>query len=132
MSPDQIKKAKYLLKWKVDTKRIAWELKCPISEIEKLKKDKIQKPKTKHKVKHKGYYHYINSIEWGKKRIKKLESTKYKCEICKGKANQVHHKHYKTLYNEKLDDLQSVCGNCHKNEHNIPTELDKEFLNIVI
>lgn len=132
MTSEQLKKAKYLLKWKVNIKRIAWEVKCSVKEIEQIKNNKITPPKTKPKVRHKNYYTYINSAEWNKRRIQKLKSTNYKCEICKGPASQVHHKHYKTLYKENMNDLQSLCGRCHKNEHNIPTELDQEFLDIII
>lgn len=132
MSPEQIKRTKYLLKWKVPVKRIAWELKCSIAEIEKLKKNKVEKPKLKPKVQHKDYYHYINSPEWRHKRIKKLQSTNYKCEDCGRKASQVHHKHYKTLYKESMTDLESLCGDCHMDKHNIPSEIDKEYKTIVI
>lgn len=40
------------------------------------------------------------------------------CQNCKIKpAEQVHHKTYERLYNEELEDLISVCKNCHDEIH---------------
>ncbi len=63
------------------------------------------------------YSDYLLSPWWGWIRRKKLSSTGGKCERCKGRATQVHHKHYRTLGKEALSDLESICGPCHGREH---------------
>ena len=30
---------------------------------------------------------------------------------------EVHHRHYDTLGNERLDDVEVLCSSCHRNEH---------------
>lgn len=63
------------------------------------------------------YGEYLKTNWWKSKRRQKLDSTKHLCERCGGKANQVHHKHYRTLWREKNADLESICGDCHVAEH---------------
>jgi 5-methylcytosine-specific restriction endonuclease McrA len=63
------------------------------------------------------YAEYLQSKWWKIKRWVKLKSTKGRCERCGGKATQVHHKHYRTVGREKNIDLESICGPCHKREH---------------
>lgn len=36
-----------------------------------------------------------------------------KCQICDKNAEEVHHLTYENFPNEKLEDLQSLCSNCH-------------------
>ena len=62
-----------------------------------------------------GYDRYINSEMWKNK----ARYAKYKkgpdCERC-GKKNcvlEVHHKHYNTLYHERLEDVEVLCDVCH-------------------
>lgn len=61
----------------------------------------------------KSYQEYLNSPEWKQKSGDKLASTKGLCELCGEKATQAHHKHYNSKYNEKLEDLESLCDSCH-------------------
>lgn len=64
------------------------------------------------------YHEYIGSKEWAKKRKKAFRKHGRKCSICSStRALQVHHKHYKTLYREGMDDLQILCADCHANHH---------------
>jgi ssDNA-binding Zn-finger/Zn-ribbon topoisomerase 1 len=62
-----------------------------------------------------GYSAYIQSNDWRKKRKYVLGKLGHECQRCgaKDKSLQVHHKHYKTLYHEKLDDVQVLCEECH-------------------
>jgi 5-methylcytosine-specific restriction endonuclease McrA len=69
------------------------------------------------------YKNYILSKHWRKKRKRKLREQNYQCQNCKTKENlQVHHKHYRTLFNEKLSDLVVLCKTCHEEVHGLLTE----------
>lgn len=63
------------------------------------------------------YSEYLKSEHWQKTRARKLRRANYKCERCLNRAWQVHHKHYKTLWRECDSDLEAICGECHKSEH---------------
>jgi 5-methylcytosine-specific restriction endonuclease McrA len=65
------------------------------------------------------YKVYLESGKWKAKRLKVLKRDNFICQACGGKAWQVHHKTYKRIFNEHLSDLVSVCGDCHKDIHNI-------------
>ena len=61
------------------------------------------------------YRKYINSAAWFIKRDQVLLRANNRCEHC-GEENtklQVHHRHYRTLGKEKLNDLVCLCLNCH-------------------
>ena len=62
------------------------------------------------------YKKYIKSQEWKEKRQAKLETCDFKCECeggCVREATQIHHLHYDTLGNERIEDLQALCAKCH-------------------
>ena len=64
------------------------------------------------------YIKYLSSEEWKNIRDIALKRDEYKCQKCKIKnADEVHHLTYENLYNENLEDLMSVCYECHKNIH---------------
>jgi hypothetical protein len=64
------------------------------------------------------YHVYLKSTEWKIIRDKVVERDNGMCLYCKTKpAQEVHHKHYKTIYKEKIDDLESVCSDCHRAIH---------------
>jgi 5-methylcytosine-specific restriction endonuclease McrA len=66
------------------------------------------------------YQDYLNSNTWKQKRLKVLNRAKFTCERCKKKqATQIHHLTYDRIFNEKLSDLQAVCGKCHMAIHGI-------------
>lgn len=63
---------------------------------------------------------YLKSLHWKFKRWQKkmsfaLSGRVVACEKCGSQRNlQIHHISYKHLYHEPLDELQIVCGYCHR------------------
>jgi len=61
---------------------------------------------------------YMKSDQWRTLKNIKLYQTNHKCECCGSKSNlQLHHNTYKRLGQEKLTDLNTLCGNCHSKIH---------------
>ncbi|WP_123862073.1 HNH endonuclease [Chryseobacterium artocarpi] len=53
-----------------------------------------------------------------KKREVVFARDKYKCQQCKSKAAiHVHHLTYENIFNENLEDLISLCIECHSQIH---------------
>ncbi len=64
------------------------------------------------------YRRYTESRVWKSVRDVKLESTAYICEECGDTATQVHHLTYDRCGGKELmEDLQSVCTDCHSMIH---------------
>lgn len=64
------------------------------------------------------YADYLKSDHFQGFRLKVLKSRRYRCERCKGKYRlQIHHKHYASLGNEKLNDVMVLCITCHERMH---------------
>lgn len=67
------------------------------------------------------YQKYLSSAAWKAKRLQVLERDGYKCLMCDAvhegiftkEQLQVHHRHYRNLFNEPLEDLATVCPECH-------------------
>lgn len=68
---------------------------------------------------YKNYKKFLKSFEWHYIRNKVLKRDNYVCVYCGSKAIQVHHKKYGVWGSEKIKDLISLCGKCHKKIHNI-------------
>lgn len=67
------------------------------------------------KEKRNRYEQHISSPEWKETRKKILERDKNECRTCPSKERlEVHHRHYKNLGNEDLDDLTCLCHTCHE------------------
>lgn len=65
-----------------------------------------------------GFYGaYLSSPQWFARRERVLKRDGYLCVDCGKIANHVHHLHYATLGRERLSDLVSLCGACHKARH---------------
>lgn len=64
------------------------------------------------------YDAYLVSTRWALLRVKALTMVNYKCIVC-GSADtlQLHHRHYKTLGEESLDDVMVLCKKCHEIWH---------------
>ena len=61
---------------------------------------------------------YMKSNEWKQKRLLVLARDNHKCIICGSDSNlEVHHTSYKTLYNEDLNDLVTLCRYHHQLQH---------------
>jgi hypothetical protein len=64
------------------------------------------------------YQGYLNSPEWNTRRMAVLARDGGMCQAkCGRKATQVHHLSYMEVGNEPLEDLASVCEDCHKMIH---------------
>jgi len=63
---------------------------------------------------------YLSSMAWHDKRWQVMWRDGYKCP-CGSQATEVHHKHYKNIGKEQLEDLVALCSTCHSyGKHNIP------------
>lgn len=83
---------------------------------------------------HENYLLYLRSHFWRiiKNKVKKKANNQ--CELCSSKFKlQVHHKTYKRLYYERLEDLMLLCETCHQKQHpGWNQELDKKMMKILI
>lgn len=65
------------------------------------------------------YQKYLTSEKWKNIREKVKERDNFLCQQCKlKKAEEVHHLNYENVFNEKMEDLISVCSECHMELHN--------------
>lgn len=72
----------------------------------KIKKDKQQ------------YYNYLRSQQWMDKRKLALDFYGNNCGLCGSKFNlQVHHRNYKNIFKERMEDLMLLCESCHHRFH---------------
>ena len=73
-------------------------------------------------MKHKNYHlyqAYLKTPEWKAIRLLVINERKGKCERCGSTEKlEVHHKTYKNLFNEPLEDLELLCKVCHTKHHN--------------
>lgn len=70
---------------------------------------------------------YLLSAWWRWRRRKKFGSARGKCERCGRRAEQVHHKHYRSLGSEKDADLEAICKKCHEAEHESLIQADRHL-----
>lgn len=63
------------------------------------------------------YQAYMRSPEWMARSLACLESAKYKCQVCGGKATDAHHLTYIRFMRELPTDLHAVCRSCHQQIH---------------
>ena len=98
------------------------------NEVLNTRTFKSRKAFLKDKKKNKGvdkrkrkYYDYLQSNEWQVKRNQLFDLRGRVCERCNkdlnGKIADVHHKTYKNIFNEKMEDLEVLCRPCHQKEH---------------
>lgn len=58
------------------------------------------------------------SQEWKDVREQRKQIDDYKCVMCGSESNlQVHHQHYGNIGHEYMDDLITVCYECHRKIH---------------
>ena len=64
------------------------------------------------------YEEYMQSEDWRIIRQDALERAGFRCDECESEENlEVHHKTYKNMGNEKDEDLQVLCKECHDEKH---------------
>jgi 5-methylcytosine-specific restriction endonuclease McrA len=65
------------------------------------------------------YEEHLRSSQWQSIREIKIDSVGDRCERCGNDYLQleVHHRHYRTLGREQLEDLEVLCKKCHEDEH---------------
>jgi 5-methylcytosine-specific restriction endonuclease McrA len=66
-----------------------------------------------------GYYkEYLQSDAWKAKRKAVLIRDQLRCQLCGHEKNlHVHHVTYDRIYNEDLEDLITLCSDCHSTLH---------------
>lgn len=68
---------------------------------------------------------YLLTDRWEELREARLALDKHRCKMCNEPAQCVHHPFYpEVLGEETVDDLISLCNQCHKNFHYPPTLKD--------
>lgn len=62
------------------------------------------------------YQEYLLSEKWQKIRLRVLQLRNFTCELCAGRATQVHHNIYgkKELLGQSLRGMKALCGECHE------------------
>lgn len=64
------------------------------------------------------YPAYLRSGHWRAKRKEAFAHYGRQCSKCdRTDSLQVHHRHYRTLHHESMEDLQILCGGCHIELH---------------
>ena len=64
------------------------------------------------------YNKYIKSKKWKQFRLIALDFYNHECGCCGSRHElEVHHKTYKNLGNEKIEDVMLLCHTCHLEEH---------------
>jgi hypothetical protein len=66
------------------------------------------------------YNEYLNSENWAARRRERLELDQYRCRKCDGTLRlRVHHRTYRNLGAEPMDDLVTLCEDCHQAIHGL-------------
>lgn len=74
------------------------------------------------------YERYLQSEEWEVLRQKVFDRDRRRCRRCgERKSLHCHHLHYENLYDEPLEDLVTMCKDCHKEVHKFP-ELHPDWI----
>lgn len=63
------------------------------------------------------YKAYLKSDWWLIKRQEILHFWNSECALCCKPAEEVHHRHYRSLQREKITDCIALCKECHKTHH---------------
>jgi 5-methylcytosine-specific restriction endonuclease McrA len=73
-------------------------------------------------MKNRAFYRtYLQSEAWRHKRRWVLFRDERQCQHCGSRTQlEVHHRHYRNLGREKLEDLITLCKTCHQQQHGKP------------
>ncbi len=63
------------------------------------------------------YSQYLLCDDWKAMRQRVFARDGFKCSVCAGPAEQVHHLTYERVGYEALEDLVSICKDCHDAVH---------------
>lgn len=64
------------------------------------------------------YHKYLETDGWQERRQNALEAAGWRCQVCNNSERlEVHHRTYKNLGNETLDDVIVLCRGCHSKFH---------------
>lgn len=69
-------------------------------------------------------FNYLDHYTMKQNRLKVLKTNKYKCSVCGGKANEIHHKDG-SVSNHELENLIPLCRKCHMKLHSQKRERPK-------
>lgn len=70
------------------------------------------------------YREYLQSEDWNRKRLSKLQEAGYRCQLCNRQdALNVHHRTYDRVFIELPEDLIALCSKCHEKFHNISSKV---------
>jgi hypothetical protein len=99
-------------------KKVLNEYKMFINTLEIPYHDFIHNLKKNNPITEKERYSlYLQTESWQKKRLETLKRDKGECQICHGKAEQVHHLTYLHFPNEYMFELVSLCKVCHEKHY---------------
>ena len=75
-------------------------------------------------MKNRAFYRtYLQSEAWQHKRRWVLFRDGRQCQHCGSRTQlEVHHRHYRNLGCEKLEDLITLCKTCHQQQHGKPAK----------
>jgi 5-methylcytosine-specific restriction endonuclease McrA len=65
------------------------------------------------------YADYLNSPHWKEFRLLVMAFWSGECCLCTSDAQDVHHRHYRTIGNESLTDCVPLCRQCHTRVHGV-------------
>lgn len=66
------------------------------------------------------YSDYLHSSAWRRRRMACFKRDGFRCVNCgRAKCLEAHHKTYSRIGNEDLDDLVTLCSDCHSAQHGI-------------
>lgn len=64
------------------------------------------------------YYRYLKSPQWKEKRRFALEFYGNQCGLCGSRYDlEIHHRSYKNIFRELMEDLMVLCETCHRTHH---------------
>ena len=86
------------------------------------KRQPVKTPSTKKEAPTKGgyvdYHEYIKSPAWKERARKRMRMDRFQCSVCGTAKNlAVHHITYERLGHEDMDDLITLCKDCHAKVH---------------
>jgi uncharacterized protein YlaI len=74
------------------------------------------------------YDQYLKTPEWRAKREEALERDGYRCRLCDSDERlHVHHRTYARRGNEDIEDLTTLCEECHERFHEKTVQTEQKY-----